>query len=212
MQIYCTILLNLLEKTVKSYEIRTRTTETLRFIFHPLQLILVFGILPLVDMSTSSGAQSLASLDIDESVHSNPLSNLVKLIRFVMPSESCLLQSLFRWFNDTANPQPFTLLSLSLSIPITCSKDGYEFIIPRNIALVSGTLKALLTSRGQWRERAGPIPTINLETISGPVLEKVIEYFFYKVRYNNTPPPVPAFPLELDSLVPLLVAANYLDT
>lgn len=77
--------------------------------------------------------------------------------------------------------------------------------------MVSGTLRAILNSQGQWREKAGAMPTIHLETLSAPVLEKVIEYFFYKVRYNNTPQPIPAFPLDVDSIIPLLLAANYLE-
>lgn len=125
-------------------------------------------------MSSSRGLTGEAvpaSLDIDESLHPNPLSKLVKLV----------------------------------------SKENHEFIVPQSVAMVSGTIRAVLTSRAQWREKAGVMPTIQLETISAPVLEKVIEYLFYKVKYNNTPPPIPVFPIDLDSVVPLLLAANYLE-
>jgi len=90
------------------------------------------------------------------------------------------------------------------------SNDGFEFIVPRKIAMISGTLRALLNSRGQWLENAGAMPTIELEPLNAPVLEKVIQYLFYKEQYENAVPPIPPFKLETDSIVSVLIAANYL--
>jgi len=92
------------------------------------------------------------------------------------------------------------------------SKEGDEFIISRQAAMASGTIRAMLTGPGNWAEQSGPMPTIAFETISTPVLETVCQYFYYKQRYDNTPPPLPPFKLETEAIVKLLLAANFLDT
>jgi hypothetical protein len=51
------------------------------------------------------------------------------------------------------------------------SAEGHEFIIARDCALASGTIRAMLTGPGQWKENSGPMPTIEFETISTAVLE-----------------------------------------
>ena len=35
------------------------------------------------------------------------------------------------------------------------SKEGHEFIIDRECALCSGTIRAMLTGPGQWQENSG---------------------------------------------------------
>jgi len=78
--------------------------------------------------------------------------------------------------------------------------------------MTSGTIKAILTGRGLWREISGPMPVVEFQEISGPVLEKVIQYFFYKKLYDKATGPIPPFPLDTDGLLELLDAANFLDT
>lgn len=78
--------------------------------------------------------------------------------------------------------------------------------------MASGTIRGLLTGRGMWRELTGPMPILEFETITSAVLEKIIQYFFYKQKYDNAKGSIPEFPLDVDSLLPLLVAANFLDT
>jgi hypothetical protein len=41
---------------------------------------------------------------------------------------------------------------------------------------------------------------------------QVCQYFYYKQRYDHTPPPLPPFKLETEAIVKLLLAANFLDT
>lgn len=55
------------------------------------------------------------------------------------------------------------------------------------------------------------MPCIELETISTPILEKIIQYFCYKKRFDHTSPPLPEFKIDVESIVPLLLASNYLD-
>lgn len=47
--------------------------------------------------------------------------------------------------------------------------------------------------------------------ISTSTLERVIEYFHYKVKYANSKGPVPAFDVPPEAALELLIAANYLD-
>jgi len=92
------------------------------------------------------------------------------------------------------------------------SKEGHEFICAKECVMASGTIRTILTGPGAWKEKSGPIPTIVFEGISTPILEKVIQYFYYKKRWDHTNPPLPKFKIEVDNIVPLLLAANYLDT
>ncbi len=92
------------------------------------------------------------------------------------------------------------------------SAEGAEFIIARQAAMCSGTIRAMLAGPSQrWSETSGPMPTIRFETISTPVLETVCQYMYYKQRYDHTPPPLPPFKLETEAIVKLLLAANFLD-
>jgi hypothetical protein len=41
--------------------------------------------------------------------------------------------------------------------------------------------------------------------------EKVIQYFYYKVRYSSATAEIPDFPIEPEIALELLMAANFLD-
>ena len=69
-----------------------------------------------------------------------------------------------------------------------------------------------LQGPGIWKENEGEMPTIKFEEISSDILEKTLQYFHYKMQYDNTPPPFPPFKIDVDQIVPLLKAANFLDT
>ncbi len=62
------------------------------------------------------------------------------------------------------------------------SKDGFQFVIDSKAACVSKTIKNMLSSRGSFEETDG---TIRLAEISGTVLEKVCQYFYFKLRHAN---------------------------
>lgn len=61
---------------------------------------------------------------------------------------------------------------------------------------------------GNFAEASGEI---RFPEISTPVLEKVIQYCYYKRRFENSGVPVPEFPIEPEVALELLMAANYLD-
>ena len=60
------------------------------------------------------------------------------------------------------------------------SSDGHEFIVKREHALTSGTIKAMLSGPGQFAENETNV--VNFREIPSHVLQKVCMYFTYKVR------------------------------
>jgi len=89
------------------------------------------------------------------------------------------------------------------------SAEGFEFVIERRCALMSGTIKAMLTGPGSYSESKEN--TVHFPEISTPILEKVVEYFHYKVRYSHSSE-MPEFKIEPEVALELLMAANFLDT
>ena len=85
--------------------------------------------------------------------------------------------------------------------------EGHEFIVPRRVALVSNTMRAML--EGKFREADQGI--IRFPDIAGHILEKVIQYLHYKVRYSESTARIPEFKIEPEIALELLVASNYLD-
>ena len=61
---------------------------------------------------------------------------------------------------------------------------------------------------GQFVESSGEIKFPDIHTA---ILEKVIQYFYYKVRYTNSNVRIPEFPIEPEIALELLMAANYLE-
>merc|ERR1711871_556841 len=90
------------------------------------------------------------------------------------------------------------------------SAEGFEYVIERDAAMVSGTIKNMLSSPGMFVESSGEI---NFPEISGVVLEKVCQYFHYKLKFTNSAQAqIPEFLIEPEVALELLMAANYLDT
>lgn len=87
------------------------------------------------------------------------------------------------------------------------SAEGHEFIVDRNCAMISGTIKAMLT--GGFMEAKSD--SIRFEEIKSAVLEKVIQYMYYKVRWSRGNQTPPEFEVEPEMALYLLMAANYLD-
>jgi len=86
------------------------------------------------------------------------------------------------------------------------SAEGHEFYIDRRCAMVSGTIKSMLT--GQFAESRGEI---SFPEIPGVILEKLIKYLYFKVRYTNSTQRIPEFKIEPEIALELLIAAGYLE-
>ncbi|PKX95291.1 elongin C [Aspergillus novofumigatus IBT 16806] len=89
------------------------------------------------------------------------------------------------------------------------SGDGFEFIIPRSAACVSGTIRRMLEPSSKFSEAI--TGRCVLETLSGVVLEKVCEYFCYNEK-NKNQTNVPDMDIPPELCLELLMAADYLDT
>ncbi|CAM9111841.1 unnamed protein product, partial [Choristocarpus tenellus] len=87
------------------------------------------------------------------------------------------------------------------------SAEGAEFWVERKCAMVSGTIKAML-SGGFGEASSGKVCFAEIST---PILEKVIQFVYYKVRHTNSATRIPDFPIEPELALELLMAANFLD-
>ena len=90
---------------------------------------------------------------------------------------------------------------------ISC--DDQEFIVKREHALTSGTIKAMLSGPGQFSENE--TNEVKFREIPSHVLQKVCMYFAYKFRYTNSSTEIPEFPITPEIALELLMAANFLD-
>ncbi|RAK86305.1 transcriptional elongation regulator [Aspergillus costaricaensis CBS 115574] len=106
---------------------------------------------------------------------------------------------------------------MSASVPSSSSQseyvtlvsgDGFEFVIPRSTACVSGTIRRMLEPSSRFSESV--TGRCVLENISGIVLEKVCEYFCYNEK-NKNQTYVPDMDIPPELCLELLMAADYLD-
>ncbi|KAK5939158.1 elongin C [Knufia obscura] len=89
------------------------------------------------------------------------------------------------------------------------SADGFEFHVRRSAACVSGTIRRMLDVQNNFSEAQSGI--CHLENLSGIVLEKVVEYFYYNEKHKESTG-VADMDIPPDLCLELLMAADYLDT
>ncbi|KAJ5568015.1 transcriptional elongation regulator [Penicillium hetheringtonii] len=89
------------------------------------------------------------------------------------------------------------------------SCDGFEFILPRSAACVSGTIRRMLDPSSKFSEAI--TGRCVLETLTGIVLEKVCEYLLYNEKHKDQAN-VPDMDIPPELCLELLMAADYLDT
>ncbi|CAM9353540.1 unnamed protein product [Chrysoparadoxa australica] len=73
------------------------------------------------------------------------------------------------------------------------SAEGATFYVDKKCAMISGTIASMLS--GSFAESKGEI---TFKEISTAILEKVIQYMYYKVRYTNSTQRIPAFDIEAE--------------
>jgi len=88
------------------------------------------------------------------------------------------------------------------------SSDKHEFILDYKCAMVSNTLRSMLS--GSFSE--GVSKEVDFKEITAPILEKVVQYFYYKTKYSDSAAENPEFPIAPEIALELLMAANFLDT
>lgn len=86
------------------------------------------------------------------------------------------------------------------------SSDGFEFIIRKKAAMVSGTLKNMLSSTFRETEER----KIKLQEMDGRLLGKVVEYLYYNLKYRGDDD-IPEFNIPTEMALELLVASDFLD-
>lgn len=86
------------------------------------------------------------------------------------------------------------------------SSDGFEFIIRKKAAMVSGTLKNMLSSTFRETEER----KIKLQEMDGRLLGKVVEYLYYNLKYRGVDD-IPEFNIPTEMALELLVASDFLD-
>jgi len=88
------------------------------------------------------------------------------------------------------------------------SATGTEVYCERSVAIAgSETMAAMLTSTMREAEEN----VIRFPDISGPILEKVVQYMYYKNQHSNSTGRLPEFDIKPEIALELLVAANYLN-
>ncbi|CAK0823533.1 unnamed protein product [Prorocentrum cordatum] len=88
------------------------------------------------------------------------------------------------------------------------SADGHHFYLDRRIAYECDFFRKMVEQDG-FKE--GQTNEIKLPTITGKLLEKVIEYLYYKYKYTDSKVAIPEFPIDDDVVLELLLVANFLN-
>jgi len=97
----------------------------------------------------------------------------------------------------------------SLSKYVTLiSSDGFEFVVLREAACISGAIKRMLDPQSKFKESVDG--RCYFEEINGIVLEKVAEYFYYNYK-NRNQEDVPDMEIPPELCLELLMAADFLD-
>ena len=81
--------------------------------------------------------------------------------------------------------------------------------VDEEAACVSKMIKSMMQSSGGFSERMDN--KITFPEISGKILEKVCQYFYYKLQYTDSRDSVPEFKVPPELALELLMASNYLD-
>ncbi|SCW03547.1 LAFE_0G12882g1_1 [Lachancea fermentati] len=89
------------------------------------------------------------------------------------------------------------------------SAENVEFPVTRETAMISPTLKAMLSESFEDSEKK----RIELKEIEAPILKKVIEYLQYCQKYQDATDTddVPEFEVPTDMSLELLLVADYLN-
>ncbi|XP_008785488.1 elongin-C [Phoenix dactylifera] len=88
------------------------------------------------------------------------------------------------------------------------SAEGFEFVIDKKAAMVSHTIRNMLTSPGGFAETQ--LGEVTFPEISTPILEKVCQYFYWSLQYASGMET--EFHIEPEITLELMMAANYLHT
>ncbi|MBA0735638.1 hypothetical protein Gogos_019469 [Gossypium gossypioides] len=93
------------------------------------------------------------------------------------------------------------------------SADEMEFVIDKEAAMVSQTIRNMLTSPGGFAETE--LGEVTFPEISAVILEKICQYFYWALQYSSwylIRGKETEFHIEPELTLELMMAANYLHT
>ncbi|KAI8333722.1 BTB/POZ protein [Chlamydoabsidia padenii] len=89
------------------------------------------------------------------------------------------------------------------------SSDGFEFIIHREAAMRSGTIKNMISGPVQFRESVeNEIPFRDIKAV---ILEIVCRYLYYKWQYEGSTAEIPEFKIDPEVVLETLMTADFLE-
>ncbi|XP_071723060.1 uncharacterized protein [Rutidosis leptorrhynchoides] len=88
------------------------------------------------------------------------------------------------------------------------SAEGFEFVVDKEAAMVSHTIRNMLTSPGGFAE--SQLGEVTFPEISTTILEKICQYFYWSLQYSRGKET--EFHIEPELTLELMMAANYLHT
>lgn len=87
------------------------------------------------------------------------------------------------------------------------SSDGFEYLVDKRCLKYSKTIKTLLS--GMYKENEEK--RIHFDEIKSNILEKVIQYCYFKQRFDFDPANRKEFKIEPEISIQLMLAAQYLE-
>lgn len=87
------------------------------------------------------------------------------------------------------------------------SNDGFEFVITRDAALISGTIRGMLSQSSNFTEATEN--KIHFSNIRATLLQRVCEYLCFHDKYKDAAD-VPDFEFPVELSLELLIAADFL--
>jgi hypothetical protein len=94
-------------------------------------------------------------------------------------------------------------------VTISCLRPVLDVVVPSRQIVCNSLLNWFILRLGNFAEKEQD--RIEFHEISSNVLEKVIQYFYYKQKYHASTGEIPEFPIEPEIALELLMAANFLD-
>eukprot|EP01059_Diplonema_ambulator_P025248 TRINITY_DN4226_c0_g1_i1.p1 TRINITY_DN4226_c0_g1~~TRINITY_DN4226_c0_g1_i1.p1 ORF type:complete len:113 (+),score=33.28 TRINITY_DN4226_c0_g1_i1:214-552(+) len=102
---------------------------------------------------------------------------------------------------EKAQPVPFDVSTLVTLV----GADGYSYVVDKQCAMMSKLIKSQIEELKENDE-----PVLNFPEIRPEILEKTIQYFYYKHRYDNEPDDRPEFEVPPEMALDLMVVASLL--
>ncbi|KAK2993145.1 hypothetical protein RJ640_015332 [Escallonia rubra] len=93
------------------------------------------------------------------------------------------------------------------------SAEGFEFVVDKKAAMVSQTIRNMLTSPGSFAETEHG--EVTFPEITTTILEKICQYFYWSLQYASIlydSGKESEFHIEPELTLELMMAANYLHT